>query len=230
MPGCGCNTPNRTGAVAPSIVQLPNPRPAPAKARAVYVLVKEGRIAVVDIEKMKETIHERIVKAPAAVGSGKLEKAQRNGEKNIEADRTKLKNFISQLGLGRPHLKVDYRYTHEKRYHHLIIQLAERGGESLKQINLPSSAYQGQLRSLKGKPVYFRFLVDRKSFELYLKARQMAERAGIPAGWQLHDNKEWASNNHHRIRVIGELPPPPPKPVDPNAPKPKPRPPQNLLD
>ena len=78
--------------------------------------------------------------------------------------------------------------------------------------------------------MYFRFLIDRKSFELSLKARQMAERAGIPAGWQLHDNKEWAINNHHRIRVIGELPPPPPKPVDPNAPKPKPRPPQNLLD
>ena len=224
------NTPNRTGAVAPSIVQLPNPRPAPPNARPIYVLVKEGRIGVIDVDNLRETLHERVVKAPTAIGAGKLDKAQRDGEKNIEGDRDKLKNFVAQLGLGRPHFNVTYRYTHENRWHHLMVQFAERGGESIKQINLPSSSFQQQVRVLKGKPVYFRFLVDRKSFELYLKARQLAERAGIPAGWQLHENKEWATHNHPRIRVIGELPPPPPKPVDPNAPKPKPRAPQNLLD
>ena len=214
-------TPDISGASAPAIVQLPNPREAPKNATAVYVLVKEGRIAVVDAVGMKETLHERILKAPTAVGAERPDKDQRDGKKHIEVDRDKLKTFVSQLGLGKPMLDVSFRYVHEKRWKHLLISIDERAGETMKQINLPSSRFQSQLRTLKGKPIYFRYLVDRNSFELYLKARQMSERAGIPAGWLLSDGKEWATGIPWQVKIRGELPPPPP---DPNAPKPKPKP------
>jgi hypothetical protein len=190
------------------VVNLPDPRPAPKGAEPVTFFCWQDHVLTIDLEELRERARDRF---KFVVNKYRLNSPTQGilADKTIEKFNQKPprdKHFhIELIAQGsRPYLRLTPRFDN-----------AETG----EQVKRYESDFRTRVRALRAHGNYARFLVWPDSFETYLVARQMTEREGALAGWQMvSDRDEYLYSIAGGKYRFG----PPPKP-DPNA-KPKPKP------
>jgi hypothetical protein len=194
------------GPVQPKIIYLPNPRPAPEGAKPSTFLCREGRVMAVDAEQIQDWAQKR---AAFIIQRRRLGRDPAAGiDPKILVD-----EFNQDPGRDR---NFDVRMTVAGRVPKLVLKRKPEAGETAEQIERTTSRYQQQIRRTAPGEFYLQFLVWPDSFEVYLKAREIAASRGLLAGW-----KPQTTTGEHVIEFGANLllgpPPPPPKP----RPKPK---------
>ncbi len=106
-----------------------------------------------------------------------------------------------------------------------------RRKEDEKAMLRPWSQLRKDLAAVKQRKNYAKFIVYPESFEIYLKAREIANEMKVPAGWQINTEKSlatWKALPDIQLHKT-EAPPPPPPPPKEGEKKPVARP-KNVLD
>jgi hypothetical protein len=165
------------------VVKIPNARPLPENARKQVFLVANQRIFSVNEDEVTDLAMKEI---RSAQGNLRPEREDRNGKSVAIYDQNKLhalfnsrrlytREFDLALPLNPPWTRMNLKLTPRA-----------NAGEPLDRINQFNSQFQISLRDLRSKPnVVVWFLVMPNSFDAYLQARQIADAAGLPAGWQV---------------------------------------------
>lgn len=190
------------------VVNLPDPRPAPKGAEPVTFFCWRDHVFTIDLEALREQARERF---RYVVNRYKLKSATQGilAKETIEKfNRQPPRDEYFRIELVArgpwPHLRLTPKFDE---------------AETSEQIQRYNSDFRTRVRRLRANGNYARFLVWPDSFDIYLVARQMAEREGALAGWQIISARDdylySIGGGEYRFG-------PPPKP-DPN-PKPKPKP------
>ena len=121
-----------------------------------------------------------------------------------------------------------------------IVPDLKEGGTHIDELSGKTNTFVSILSKLRNnkKAVLF-FLVDTKSFNTYLQARSLADKAGIAAGWKMEHMDFDTETGRGRVTPQGSFgmmlkevevnrlkdpPPPKPKPKPKNPPKKEPKP------
>jgi hypothetical protein len=144
------------------------PRAIPTTKAAVFFECRNNQLYYVD----KEGLDQEVTRLLSTLSPG-----IRGGE---------LSQFLKVLQaqeVGNQYYKVDPRYL-------LVGRLgleAREGvpGEPPARLESPNSIFQTVLRQLDPETRYVAFLVRDDSFDVFRKAREMADRIGFDTGWEL---------------------------------------------
>jgi hypothetical protein len=217
----------------PKVVRMPDPRPAPEGGVPEYFLCRNERVLHCDVEGIFEKAREAIfANAKALAADGIVDEKD---VKRTEFDGPKLVAFFKKRDLGNELFNVALRAFPDRTY--ALLDFTPKSpelGDTIRQMANTESKYYALVRQAKWKKKFAQYIVAPDGFEVYLAARRIAERSGLPAGWHPHTSEAWTKGLPGvRIKLINE--PPPPPPVDPNAkptppPPPKPKPPNELID
>lgn len=204
----------------PTVVNIPNSRPIPEDAKIYHAIVRRGRVHIIDTnaalkifntefaKHRNEWLYKRVTK------KGTADVFIYDGQK-IEAF---FKNYNWNNSQGQK-IEIIAKPTSYK-LTMIITPDLDNGGTALADLATPGSAYSKAAVLISGdfKAVLL-FKVSTESFETYLAARELAERANIPAGWDISaDPKYTFTIQEPTIRALD-----PPKPSGkPGPPKPKP--------
>jgi len=226
----------------PKFVYLPNPRPAPKGAQRVYFICRNGRIAPLDLEHLREEA-EKAARFAAGIRTPKqrpgpkpkVQKKKEEEKRVVDCDRivTQFKRRIIGDRYWRIRLEMD------KGRFFMSFEPGRDQGESAERLKRPRSRFEQLVRRLDKRKYYARFLVWADSFDVYLEARRISQDLGLAAGW-------WPYPETYKYRVELKLPvickgfeppekPPAPKPkrpvTKPTKPvAPKPPPPRDEID
>ena len=98
----------------------------------------------------------------------------------------------------------------------------ENGGTPADQLADKGSVYEKILRTLsRNKRAVIMFKVAPGSFNTYLKARTMADKANVSAGWEIKPmSAQWLPLSDFEVKRLKDPPPPPVAPVKPKKPGP----------
>ncbi len=205
-------------------IPMPDPRPVPADYTRVVVICRYNRLAVADQVELRELALERMRAGRVwVVAAGASPKEQgRAKEDPILCDPVKLKAFFAQQNIGTRDFRLNCSIVPERRIRNIQVHLRPDGGETPEQIRQPASRFNLEVRQLAGKKSYLSFLVWPDSFEAYIEARKLCDRAGVLAGWDIPTFPHWEFWMDGRVKIKGEAPPPPPAPPGTGAPKPPP--------
>lgn len=214
------------------VVTIPDPRPAPSGAEPFYFLCYEDRIMPLDIEGLQKKAIQTIEtmkmmlrwQPPPGPGA-----ARSSAGGDIVYDADKLENYFKRNNIGDQFMRLEVKTNPNNDKVTLVIGPKPRVGEDEKAIMRTSSAYQNLAKTTKLKNNYARYLVSEDSFNIYLRAREIANYVKLPAGWEVVSGDPPRYNVPlPDIRVYREekpkvaKPPPPPKPKGP-PPPPQPR-------
>ncbi len=150
-----------------------------------------------------------------------------SGETVYDAD--KLENYFKRNNIGDQFMRLEVKTNPNNDKVTLVIGPKPKVGEDMRAINSIRSSYQNIAKTTKLKNDYARFLVSEDSFNVYLRAREIANEVKLPAGWEVVSGKPPRYNVPlPDIRVYREekpkvAKPPPPKKKKGPPPPPKPR-------
>lgn len=199
--------------VQPKVINLPDPRPAPKGATPLTYICREGRAFYVDVEPLRL----RAQKIAAAM----VDRYRLNGGPQAGVDGKRLTQLFNDQKLKDRDTQLVMSVS--GRTPRITFKRIEDAGETLEQIQRPTSRYQQKMMRTNKTQNYLKFLVWPDSFEVYLEARKQASLRDLPAGWQgMTIGGEYTVSMGGPI-LCGPPPPPPPKP-DPNKPQPPPKP------
>jgi hypothetical protein len=159
-------------------LRLPDPRPPPAGAAQVVFFCRHGRIFRVDGAAMLERLWDAVYRATGGTTRERL--------RGSTLDRTRVVEYFRKTDVGSPDLRWHVLETGGE----LMAQLEWRRpdlGETRDQIGSALSRYRRDLLALPPQGVFFHFFVWDDSFEAYLAARELSDRAGFAAGWTPYD-------------------------------------------
>jgi len=209
-------------------VQMPNPRSAPDKAEAVVFFVRDGRIIEFREEQIVQIVTGRIL--PVIQRAVKETPTHYGGmDCELLAKRFEVGTGIHQGGfhvtLWRPNEKYIYPYLQFNR--------EEDVGEGVEELAANGSKYRQALARIKQGHDYARYYVWPDSFNVYLKAREVADGYDLPAGWEIRTDEVYrkrlidypdlvAKYTHIGLRCNLEKPPPPPPAPEGTKPAPPP--------
>ncbi len=165
------------------IVNIPNARPLPEGAKKQIFLTANKRIYSVNEEEVIKLAMQEIRNAQ---GSLKPERVQRGGKSEPIYDQNKLSELFAARRLSTKEFEITLPLNPP--WTRMAMKLTARAnqGEPIDKLTQINSQFQTTLRDLRSKPnAVAWFLVMPDSFEVYLQARQITERAGLPAGWQI---------------------------------------------
>lgn len=203
-----------TPIVAPpvdKVVRIPNSRPVPDNAKLERYLITGNQLFYVDMDGAKKVFLQDFQnnrsrlensRTKAADGSNKTIYDQEKVVKHFEQRRLSYRNFD---------LKVPYNKTSTR----LSLQLVPRPGqgEPLEAAMQMTSRFQSDLRRFKTGNTVVWFHVARDAFEVYLRAREICDTQGLPAGWEAVNTPAYSEGiSEFEVNRLEE-----PKPVDPNA-------------
>lgn len=161
------------------VARLPDPRAAPAGSRQVVYFCRHGRILRVNESSLMAALHQGTREA----SGGRWSYGQ--GPPNF-VDRGQLQAWFHEHDVG----------TRELRWHvvdngprELWAQLEWRKrslGEGLAAISSRQSDFERNLLHLDPRRVHLSFFVWDDSFDVYVKAREIAEAEGFSAGWEAY--------------------------------------------
>ena len=168
-----------TGQAESRIARLPDPRPPPTGSRQVVYFCRHGRILRVNESSLMSALHQGTREA----SGGKWTYGQ--GPPNF-VDRGQLQRWFREHDVG----------TREFRWHvvdngprELWAQLEWRErslGEDLAALASRQSDFERNLLHLDPRRVHLSFFVWEDSFDVYVKAREIAEAEGFSAGWDAY--------------------------------------------
>ncbi len=141
-------------------VRLPDPRPAPAAAGELKIFCRYGRVFDPRFDQLKRELAEVLRSAPPPVT-----------------------RYLDAYDVGNELL----RWRLMENAGHRVARLEWRHnavGETLAELQSPNASFRELLTEYNPGRRFLRFYVWEDSFEVYLKARRLAEEANFAAGWQ----------------------------------------------
>lgn len=198
-----------TPVVAPpeaKIVRIPNSRPLPEKAELQRYLVSGGQLYYLDMEAAKKVIFNDF-----QTSRGRLEKERvkdPKGGSKIIYDQEKVAKHYEQRRLSLRNM--DIKVVVSKTSTRAVLQLVPRPnqGEPIATAMQVTSRFQGDLRRYKGTASVVWFHVARDSFEHYLRAREICDLQGVPAGWEVASTPAYAEAiTDFEVNRLAEPPP-----------------------
>jgi len=216
-------------------VSIPESRDIPNNSETYYALVTQDRVHFIDPFTPVETIEGEFKKNKS---KWRLDRVKRGGDRIEIFDQSKIaehfKNFDFK-NTRNQEVKLITNPIHT-RVSLLIKPDLKEGGTHIDDINKKDSLFVKILTKLRSnrKAVLF-FVVDSKSFNTYLQARDLTDKAEISAGWEMNsmrmENDETLDMPNAQgtfnmllkeIEVNRLKDPPPPPPKKPGDDKPKP--------
>lgn len=210
----------------PTVVNIPNSRPIPEDAKIFQAIVRRGRVHIIDTNSILKTFNAELAKHRTewlykrVAKKGTADRFIYDGQK-IEAF---FRNYNWNNSQGQK-IEIIAR-PNAYRLQMYITPDLDKGGTATADLATPGSPYSKAAALISGdfKAVLL-FQVSTESFETYLAARELAERANIPAGWEISaEPKLTVRIEEPEIRCLE-----PPKPA-PGNPKPGPPPRKPKLD
>ncbi|MBL4701291.1 MAG: hypothetical protein JKX85_08530, partial [Phycisphaeraceae bacterium] len=192
------------------IVRIPNPRDVDSSYRKVTFHVAKKRI----IEETTKNYQKKLERNIATFDQ-RFKLMPETATDTGGYDFTKFKNLIDKSQYG--DRTVDVKLIIYTNRIQMNFYIKGTSGDDIKSINRGGSKYQRAIVAIKhnGKQ-YARYKVSADSFAEYIKARVIADRVGIPAGWEVVVNNKspnWAINVPVRLKFNRAKPKP--KPVAP---------------
>lgn len=206
-----------------TVVKLPNPRPMPEKAVLRRFLVANGRVLYLNDEEFMKMVVAEIEKnqknlsidVPVKDKEGKVVMESVRGKlvpkTKTVFDQKKMAAHIEKVRIATREIKLDLVVSPNSSRIPMKLTPLPEAGETVEEIKNPASVFQRAMRKFKTEPdSVVWFLVFKDSLDTYLVARDFADQAGVPAGWEIYGN-----NFFQRSVIPFEVdytPPPPPPP------------------
>lgn len=210
----------------PTVVNIPNSRPIPTDAKMFYAVTAKGRVHIIDPNAVLKTFNGELDKHR---NDWLFKRTKVKGKPDrLVYDGQKIAAFFKDYNWGNTQGQKIEIIASPKAYR---LQLAitpdlEKGGTPTAELATPGSAYSKAAATvLKDFNAVLLFQVSPDSFDTYLEARQLADRANIAAGWEIKgDAKVSLRIEDPEIRCLEPAPPAKPgqpAPAKPPALKPK---------
>lgn len=194
-----------------TVVKLPNPRPMPEKAVLRRFLVANGRVLYLNDEEFMKMVITEIEKNQKLLMA--TERGKPAPKAKVILDQKKVTAHFQKQRIGTREIKLELvEIPHASRIFMKLTPLPE-GGETVEQLKNPASVFQRAMRKFKTEPdSVVWFLVFKDSLDTYLAARDIADQAAVPAGWEIY-----GANFFQRSVLPFEVDfiPPPPSPPPP---------------
>jgi hypothetical protein len=146
----------------------PTPRSVPSSKQAIFFECRDDHLFFVDKAGLDEQVEGLMSKLNPGIRGGDLGSFQ---------------NSIQGQEVGNLYYKVDPRYLLVGR-----MSLEPRTGdtgEAVSELGNPDSKFEAMLTLLDKDKQYIAFLVRDDSFNVFRKARQVADSLGLDTGWEL---------------------------------------------
>lgn len=202
------------------IVRIPHPRDVDHSFRKVVFHVTHHRVLEEKSEHYKKKL-ERNIQAFERRFRPKPETDKETGGYDFE----KFKQLINRTKYGDRNVDIQLKIYTSRIYMNCFI--TDKAGDDLQSLDRPSCLFWRRVIAMKrsGKE-YARFIVDADSFAEYVKARNIADRIGIPAGWRIDTHpkdRNWSIYVPVKLKFNKAKPKPKPHGSG-TASKPKPKP------
>ena len=202
---------------APSVVNIPNSRPIPENAKTYHAIVNRERIHIIDPHTPLALFNREFEKKKA---DWLIQRTQVKGKPDrFLYDGTKILAHFQDFNWGNSRGQKIFLQAEPTNYFlWLVIRPnLESGGTPLDDIDKPDSEFIKSLPVIRQNfQSVLLYRVHKDSFKTYLAARELSEKANIPAGWEINFSLDF------RMPVpdltVKRLKEPPPKPNTPNTP------------
>ncbi len=222
---------------ATKVIRMPRPRSAPPGSTCVWFICRNNRIGRLDQEALLKEAQRRIASSKyllAVRERGRIKKVSSGKRKrhsilreaaNWVLDPKKLEEYFTRKNIGDRDFRLSLELHPTLRTERLVATLRKEAGEDVEKLSSSISRYKTVVRNLDKNKQYARFVVWPDSFEVYVKAREIIEKEGIPAGWLFYTGEGWQVAWDFGLNVAGEKKPEPvkAKPKPPPAPGEKPK-------
>ena len=217
----------RAAAPPPNEIRMPDPRGAPPGSSAMYVMCKGDRVSMLDVDSVRAEIKKQL-KDPR-MRAALLKKSLAGATAN-EYDPDKVMAYFRRHQVKNRDYAAAVKTFDNRPYANIEFAMLKGGGEDIKQMKRETSKLQRALKTALEKNKYIRFLVYPDSFEAYLTARAIADKAGVAAGWEIYRRDTWEAGLGGDIRIFQKVKPPP-RPKTAARPSPKRKaPPPRVID
>jgi len=158
-------------AAGPLELRLPDPRPAPPDTDRVVVLIRHEHVLDPGLEELERQLAREV---QSFIDAGHTFRGP---------DVLQFAELLRQRDIGNEWLRWQIYEESGQPTAHLEWRTPSAGGAHATLQN-PGGAYQTALSQLDPKRHYLTFWVWGESFETYLEARRIAEKAGFAVGWR----------------------------------------------
>ena len=209
---------------APTVVNIPNSRPIPEDAHVFHAMVYGERIHIIDSHTPLTIIQRELEKKK---GEWLVERVKLKGKPDrLVYDGTKIADYFRNFNWGNSRGQTIQVLSEPTKF---FLWLSIRpnlnsGGTTLEELAEPDSEFVKALPVIRKtfKPVLL-YRVHTNAFPTYLAARELSEKAGIPAGWEINFSQDFRIPIPDLTVKRLKEPPPPQPGAAPAKPKPKPR-------
>ena len=203
-------------------VTIPNSRPIPENADIFYALVFGNRVHLIDpvtlLEKFMEEFEEH-------KRDFRLERVKQQGADLYIHDQLRIAEHFKSFNFNPMRgQKIELLpNTYGTRMGLRITPDAANGGIPMDAMQQPGSEFERAMNGLaSNKRAVIMFWVAPDSFNTYLIARKLADKAGVAAGWEVRgDTSYYLPINDVEVRALEIMPPEMAKPKPPTNDPPK---------
>jgi hypothetical protein len=207
--------------VPSKVVRIPNSRPVPEKAKFTRVIVSDGQLFVLDLDAAERLVMNEFNRAKQNLEGTRTKDAK--GKTVTIYDQDKVVKFFAQRALSLPNATITVPYN--KTSTRLAMKLTAKPGtgEPVEAASKITSRIYAMLRQARNSNTVIWFHVARNSFETYIRAREIVDTLGVPAGWDVASEAAYSVPITEFTVTQMEKPPdvPPPDPTKPVIPTPK---------
>jgi len=228
----------RAAAPAPHEIRMPDPRAAPPGTTAMWVMCRNNRAVMLDIDATRAAIKK--VLANPRTAQALLHAESRSAAASVPGaaaakaavfDPDKLMAYFRRNPVRNRDYAASVRTFDNRSSANIEIVMAPNGGEDSARMKRDASKLKRALKLAQDKKNYIRFLVYPDSFEAYLTARSVTDEAGVAAGWEIVRSDTWQIGLGGDVKVFQKKKPPPrPKTTKKPPPTKKKTPPPRVID
>ena len=166
-------------------VSIPVSRPVPKSSETYYAIVTQDRVHFIDPFTPVETLEDQIKKNDR---KWLIERVKRGNDRIKIYDQAQMAEYFNTFDFKntrKQQVKIITNPISTRISMNIVPDLKE-GGTHIDELSGKTNTFVSILSKLRNnkKAVLF-FLVDTKSFNTYLQARSLADKAGIAAGWKM---------------------------------------------
>lgn len=207
--------PVQVAPVPSKVVRIPNSRPVPDKAKFTRVIVSTGQLFVLDLDAAERMVMTEFNRVKHTLEAARAKDAK--GKTITTYDQDKVVKFFAARPLSLPNATITIPYN--KTSTRLVMKLTAKAGtgEPVEAASRITSRVYAMLRQAKNSNTVVWFQVARDSFETYIRAREIVDGIGVPAGWDIAAEPAF-SQALTEFTVTRMEEPPAPAPVDPTKP------------
>jgi len=176
--------------IPPTEVTIPDSRPIPGNAREYFVLVRGNRLHFIDTFTPVE-IAEKEVKSRRK--DLMLERIRRQGRDETLYDQQATAKFLQELDF-QPREGQTISVSAVPHADRLYLEIApdlQKGGTTLEELSQPQNPFVDAVRKISSdRRAVLIYLVAPDAFATYLAAREITDKIGVPAGWEIDKSEK----------------------------------------